>query len=341
MNEYMEINLRRNDKLLRVKRQVPGGVELDEPDPIERSVFIGFDAADDITAYRLRRVRQLQGWDPFEFKLVVAVEDGAIVLRGVDAFSLPEGRYTLAVSLEEAKTSPARQRVTVPYDGFGAIDVSVEIDDRGIEVDLTDCDPTIAGVLDRSVIDGENAVDWLDDEIWRPSRKACLLNVLASLRVRPTLNGNLAQYVRDVFWMENGRAYATVDRELFDTLEDLSDDNQKPFYREGYPQADIHLKLLEKIPEPPERRPLFPRDSLVSFRGEGGPSLQAVVARPPAGLDYTYADLDLDLGNPLQDLAGFVVHMGELVTGKPTNHLDLRKALAKGSAKPFLYYTID
>jgi len=40
--------------------------------------------------------------------------------------------------------------------------------------------------------------------------------------------------------------------------------------------------------------------------------LQAVVAEPPAGCDFTFADIDLDLGNPLQDVVGFVVHMGEL-----------------------------
>jgi hypothetical protein len=32
--------------------------------------------------------------------------------------------------------------------------------------------------------------------------------------------------------------------------------------------------------------------------------------------------------------------MGELFDGKPTNHLDLRKSLAKGKAKEFLYYTV-
>ncbi len=341
MNEYVEINLRRNDTRLRITRQVPGGIEIDEPDPIERSVYIGFEAADDITAYRMRRVRQLQGWDPGEFKLNVTVEDGSIVLRGVDAYSLPEGRYWLAVTLEEAESSPSRQRVTVENDAFGEADVDVETDDRVVNVDLTGCDPTIFGVLDRSLIDDENAIVWLEDDAWRPTRKACLLNVLASLRVRPTLTGNLAQYVRDVFWMENDRAYATVDRELYEALEDLSDDDQKPFYREGYPQADIHLRLLARIPEPPERLALFPRESLVSYRGEGAPSLQAVVATPPAGLDYTYADLDLDLGNPLQDFVGFVVHMGELLSGKVTNHLDLRKQLAKGAAKPYLYYTIE
>ena len=35
------------------------------------------------------------------------------------------------------------------------------------------------------------------------------------------------------------------------------------------------------------------------------------------------------------------LHVGELLDGKPTNHLDLRKNLAKGKAKPYLYYTVS
>ena len=65
-----------------------------------------------------------------------------------------------------------------------------------------------------------------------------------------------------------------------------------------------------------------------------------VILPPPPSLAHTYAEFDLDLGNALQDLMGFVVHMGELLDGKPTNHLDMRKKLAKTSARPFLYYTV-
>ncbi len=340
MNEYIEINLRRSNRPLRIKRQVPGGIVLDEPDPIERSVYLTFDAANEITRYRLRRIRQIQGWHPGEFKLNVSVEDGSIVLRGINADSLPEGVYTVALNIEEAKARPAKKRVPVAHDGFGRLDVIVELDERTVDADLSTCDAVIRGILERSIIDGQSAFEWLEDASWRPTRKACLLNLLASLRARPTPRDHLARNVRDVFWMGNDRAYATVDREMFDRLEDLASDATKPFYREGRPRADIHLRLLEHLPEPPERRVLFPPAGLVSFRGEGQPSLQAVIATPPAGSDYTYAEFDLDLGNALQDISGLVVHMGELVDGKSTNHLDLRSRLAKGTAKEFLYYGI-
>jgi hypothetical protein len=341
MNEYIEVRFRRNNKPLRIKRQVPEGIELDEPDPIQRTVSIGFDAANEITEYRVRRIRQLQDWDPGQFKLLVSVEDGTLVLRGVDPHALPEGRYTVRVRLEEAKTRQQTRMVDIDEDSHAVLVVDVETDDRDVAVDLGTCDPDIRRVLDASSFDGEAAEAWLDDDDWRPAKKACLLNLLASLRVRPTLSAPLIDHVQSFYEIRTERAYAKVDPEFLPRLEELAKDPKKPFYREGAPKDSMHKKLIESIPK--DIRPLFSPDRLLSFRGEtraGGPSLQAVVAVPPAGSLFTFADIDLDLGNPLQDVAGFIVHMGELVGGDPTNHLDLRKKLAKTSAGIFLYYKV-
>lgn len=339
MNEYIEIRFRRNDRPLRVRRQVPGGVELDEPDPIQRTVGIGFDGVDEITKYRMRRIRQLQGWEPNQFKLALAVEDGAIVLRGVTPLALPEGRYRVQVSLEEARTRASKKTVAFVEDGHAVCNVDLTTDAREIQVDLTRCDTMIRRVLDASWIDGQEAVPWLA-AAWRPTRKACLLNVLATLRIRPTMSDPLVQYVQHTFWVSNDRLYAKVDRQLLSALESLALDPRKPFYREGRPKSDVHLKLLDAIPESSDIKRLFTPEGLCSFRAEGRPSLQAVIAQPPAGLAHTYAEFDLDLGNPLQDLAGFVVHMGELLDSTITNHLDLRKELAKTTAAEYLYYTL-
>ena len=40
MDEFIEVSFRRKDRRLRIKRQVPGGIEFDEPDPIERTVGV-------------------------------------------------------------------------------------------------------------------------------------------------------------------------------------------------------------------------------------------------------------------------------------------------------------
>lgn len=338
MDEYIDVRFQKNARPLRIKRRVPEGIEFDEPDPIQRTVYIGFDAANDITTYRMRRVRQLQGWDPGQFKLHVAVEDGSLILRGVDPDSLPEGRYTLRVQLAEAKTRQQKRTISVDENGHAEALVDVETDDRDVAVDLTGCDPDVRRVLDASSFDDEDAITWLDDDDRRPTRKACLLNLLASLRVRPSVSEPLIRLVQRFYWINNERAYARVDRVLLTKLEELSLDPRKPFYREGRPKADIHKKLVEAIPV--GDRDLFSADRLISFRGEGSPSLQMVIAEPPAGCAFAYADIDLDLGNALQDLVGFIVHMGELAGGTPTNHFDMRKKLTKTSASNFLYYTL-
>jgi hypothetical protein len=338
MNERIEIKFFRNGSWLKLAREVPGGgVELDEPDPIARRVLLGIRGANAITEYRMRRVRQVKGWAPGEFRLRPSVEGGVLVLRGADQEALPEGRYELRVRLEEAKTSPARRTVTLPHDGGVEARIDVTLDERSVDPQPP-TDAHIARVLLASRVEDQTALDWLADPRWRATKKACLLNLLASLRIRPTLGAPLIELVHDVFWISNDRAYARVHRDLFGRLESLAADDRKPFYREGRPHADIHLRLLNEIPD--DEKPLYNAESLVSFRGEGRPSLQTVVARPPIGSAHTYAEFDLDLGNALQDLEGFVVHLIELADGKPTNHLDLRKNLAKTAARDFLYYDV-
>jgi hypothetical protein len=338
MNEFIEIRFRRKGKPFPLKRQVDGGIEFDEPDPIERTVGVNFDAASPATRERMNSIRRVQGWDPGQFKLNVAVEDGALMLRGVNGHALPEGLYRLKVEIEEARTPRKFAVVDVKHDGNAKVDIDVELDERGVQVDLDECDDGIRQLLDRSVIDDVAAVTWLEDAGRRPTRQACLLNLLASLRTRPTTRSPLVHLVHDVYYVANDRVYAKVDRSLVDTLQALADDSAKPFYAEGTPRAAVHGRLLSGLPEPPEIKARF--TTLSSFRGEGRPSMQAVVAIPPPDLPHTYAEFDLDLGNPLQDVLGFFVHMGELLDGKPTNHLDMRKVLAKAKASEFLYYTV-
>jgi len=338
MNEYIEVRFRRNGKPFPLKRQLTGGIEFDEPDPIERTVGITFDAASPATRERMNSIRRVQGWDPGSFNLNVAVEDGALILRGVNEHALPEGLYKLKVEIEEARTPRKFTVADVDHDGHAEVVIDVQMDERSVRVDLGDCDSDIQHVLDRSVIDEASGVEWLEDASRRPTRQACLLNLLASLRTRPTTRVPLVQLVHDIYYVGNDRLYAKVDRALVDTLQNLSNDPTKPFYAEGQPKAAVHGRLLSSIPEPVDIKARFTQ--LLSFRGEGRPSMQAVVAIPPADLPHTYAEFDIDLGNPLQDVLGFFVHMGELLDGKPTNHLDMRKVLTKSKAADFLYYTV-
>jgi hypothetical protein len=339
MDEYIEIRFQKKGKRLRVKRQVPGGIEFDEPDPLERTVGIGFDARSAATRERMNSIRRIQGWEPGVFKLKVSVEDGSIILRGVNEHALPEGVYKIRLQVEEAKTLGGFQTADVDHDGHAVLDVAVEMDNRSVAVDLDDCDQEIRDVLGRSTVDGVAAIEWLEDTDRRPTRQACLLNLLASLRTRPASGAPLLRLVHDVFVVGNDRVYAKVDRSLLDTIQALVLHPTMPFYAEGQPNAPIHGRLLSALPEPLDVRARF--KDLFSFRGEGKPSLQVVIAVPPPELPHTYAEFDLDLGNPLQDVLGLIVHVGELLDGKPTNHLDMRKVLAKTRASEFLHYAIN
>ena len=338
MNEFIEVKFFNNNTWLRLEREVPGcGVEFDEPDPIARSVAIGIRGGNNITEYRLRHVRQIKGWAPGEFRLRVSVEGGLLILRGIDKDSLPEGRYELRIRLEEATTTPAKRIVSVPHNGGAEARINVKFDEREV-APVPPTDLEVSRVLLASRLDGQSALDWLADPERRPARKACLLNLLASLRVRPNRSEPLIEQVQEIFWVSNDRAYAKVHRSMYGRLEELAADDDRPFYREGQPHAEVHLRLLNEIPD--AEKPLFTPDSLVSFRGEGRPSLQAVIAKPPIGQAHTYAEFDLDLGNALQDLEGFVVHMVELADARATNHLDLREDLADTAAGDFLYYDL-
>ena len=68
--------------------------------------------------------------------------------------------------------------------------------------------------------------------------------------------------------------------------------------------------------------------------------MQIVVAEPPAGFDdpTVYADIDIDMGNPLWDLEGLIVHLSELLDSGKTDHLALYKKLKDSPAGEFLYY---
>ena len=135
------------------------------------------------------------------------------------------------------------------------------------------------------------------------------------------------------------RSYARVRPSFSDRVVALSEEHDK-VYPEGHPLADIHNLLIQAIWDfDANSKDVFNTKGLLSFRVEGGPSLQMVIATTDKTYESRYVDLDLDLGNPLQDVAGLVIHMGELLNGKPTNHLDLRK-LAHGKANQYLCYTV-
>lgn len=188
-------------------------------------------------------------------------------------------------------------------------------------------------VLDASTIDRQDAIAWITSANVDTVRKACLLNILAVLSVTPQSAPLIAE-VRAVFAVKVDRIYATMETSVRDTLFALVADPRMPFYHDARPVA-IHRALLSAAGLPPDT-------PLDSFRAEGAPSLQIVVADSPFA--DTVADIDLDAHNPLQDVVGFAGHMVELLegqrTGRPTDHLAMRATLGNGPARDCLCYTL-
>ena len=116
---------------------------------------------------------------------------------------------------------------------------------------------------------------------------------------------------------------------LKDRLDALHNDPNFVVERDVTPD-EIHRRLLDDLPVAGDAARSADY-SLISYRVDGQPSLQTVVAIPPAGSGCgSYADFDLDRADPLQDVRGFAIHMGELLSGKMTDHFALLEKAGAG-----------
>jgi hypothetical protein len=294
-----------------------------------------------VTEQKLNDVRRIQGWGTYEpFKFRPSVENGGLRLGGVDPNAFPSGDYWFRVRLQDTKTPAGNLPFQIRRDAAAYLAVPVTPDPRQVQLAFAAVDPGIQRLLDvPDCIDHGSLQAWFGSPA-RAMRKACALNILAVLRSFPSAADPFVALVADVFQVWPDRIYATVAPGISDRLEQLSSGDVRIVEREGAPFNAIHQRLLEYLPRPADLASASDY-TLISYRADGQPSLQSVIAKPPdgSGLHY-YADFDLDLGNSLQDLQGLAIHMGELASGRETDHLQLRDELAGGAAKPYLYYTV-
>jgi hypothetical protein len=181
----------------------------------------------------------------------------------------------------------------------------------------------------KSRLDGRSAVDWLTGGKHRDRRKACLLNILAKLGAVPGVDKSLNRLVHYVFFAEMDRIYCAVSADFHQLV--------KGTFNHDSVVHPTHKRLLSRIPgKTPEAY------HLRSYREKASSSLQVVVAEPKDGVpDRThYVDMDIDQGNPGWDLVSALIHVGELLDPRKTNHLELRNKLAGGKTSDFLYYDV-
>ncbi len=341
MNEAIQIGLRRNGKALQILSLDDTGITLNkETDAWPRGLSFEFDGRTDATTTRMRWMRESKGWPPFQFPLKLSLESGMIVVRGDEADSLPPGDYWFRLSIGDLNVLGGKVPVRVKKDSQTKVLVKVEEDPRYVVVtDEAGWDAEVAKALIQSgqTIDGATVSEWLTADNPRENRKACLLNLMAKLRTLPKgEDETFLSHVKSLFMVNADRLYCEIDAAFHARLQAQSDDPAMPFYAEGKPTSSEHLRLLTRAGTLTD----VTGYRLESFRQEGRDSMQVVVAIPPGASGRYFADVDIDLGNPLQDVDGFIVHMGELLRGKTTDHLDLHDKLAKGPTARFLYYTV-
>jgi hypothetical protein len=301
-----------------------------------------FDANSPITRLRMDQVRQIKGWGSKEYKLKLSLEDGTLVVSGVDPSTLPAGRYWLRLRIGDLILPKQRICAELKDNQDTSIEVEVCPDPRQVELllDSPNVDQQIRRVLTQSELDGLTLTSWLADPQPRPSRKACLLNLLAKLRAATDLGETLLKHIRQVFFAGADRCFAAVDAELFERLKALTCRDDKPFSAGPQPLAPGHRNLLRHIRGVESDADKF---RLHSFRRHGNNSLRATVAVPPGGDSSRrfYAEFDIDPGAPESDFEGFFIHLGDALSPDKTDHLKLREKLATDQAvRDFLYYRV-
>jgi hypothetical protein len=353
MNERILVGLRCGGRALAVDALGAAGVVLEgETDAWPRRLEVSLRGATRATTEALRFVRQRLGWPSGHFELTMERFGARLALSGVRQDpparrpTLPPGRYRLGLRIDDLVPRERRGVEFVLAEGEDRL-LDLEFDEKAIHLRplgeaLTDARLWRVLADPRSRLDGLPLLDWLASPRPRAARKACVLNLLARLRVVPSPAAPLLDHVQAVFFADADRLYALVAPALRDRLEELSEAGDGPgaFGRDAGPPHPVHRKVEEAARARLSGAPAA-WEPLRSYRERASPALQLVVAQAPSPGQPCVADVDIDLGNPLLDLRGAVVHLGELLDPRKTDHLDLRGTLARNAAlAPFLCYDL-
>ena len=346
MREKILISLKRNGETVPVTGLVSdlqdGGIILaEESSALPRGFRIMFSPVSGATAELVANVARRRGWPSGgPMKLNVSISDGDIQVDGVAEDALPAGTYEIGLRVNglRLKRSSGR-RISIRNEGTARLTLEEKAPKYRFELNETFSrfDDHTRRILDASPLDGLAASEWLGPRVLhRDRRKACLMNILAKLRVVPSIDRPLSKHVRRIFVVEDNRIYAEVDPPFFTMVSDgrLNENN---FLQRDATVHDTHRRLLRRMQ-------LSDQDyDLKSYR-ENLPagSLQVIGAAPRGGgtasPEVRFVDIDIDEANPAYDTLRAAIHCGHLLGGHQTDHFKVRKTIARQAANDFLYY---
>src|SRR3954451_15398724 len=133
MNERIRIEFEAGGRPLPVQSFDESGLRFEnEVDCWPCSFLLEFDANNEITRTRMNWVRARWGWNPGIFNLNVALDEGALVVSGADARSLPGGSYWLAVQVNSLIVRGGAKIVSLDDDDEATLTLNVSRDPRRI-----------------------------------------------------------------------------------------------------------------------------------------------------------------------------------------------------------------
>ena len=269
--------------------------------------------------------------------LEATVVDGALRVESVPAGRL-RGGFWLRLRIEDLQLAGGRWcRVSFDHTGQGQARLAAR--PRPLEVLPPErFDPLIRGVLTGpSRVDGLPPEQWLREPLRQARRRACLLNLLAVLRATDLFGRPAVATLQELLHVASDHLQARTSAELYWLVSEAARMPDSPTRQRVFDDFGIHASHKRALEQLARELGLPVPASFESFRFEGRPSLQVVFAIPSGAADSHLVDLDLDLGNPRQDLLGMVVHFGELFD-EGLDHVALRRKLARGPAGPYLGY---
>jgi len=342
MNESILVEFERGGELapvtsVRTTRSEPhetGIILSGETSASPRGFALSLRPRDEVTRLAIERVQRRLSWlHPRHFEVDATRQGERLRLEGVDAGALPPGSYELRFRVGGMQLQPLSRTIRIRKNKATVVLFREKATARTLRLNrsVEEFDEVSQSILKHpeSILDGLSAAEWLTRKKHQDRRKAVLLNILAKLAALPSVKEPLNRMVQHVFFAELDRVYCAVSEEFHELV-------RRSFLHDAAVHP-THQRLLSRIPGGNAEH-----YTLHSYREKASSSLQVVVAVPKEGMkDRThYSDMDIDKGNPGWDLKSFLIHVGELLDPRKTNHLTLHKKLATGKPSDSLYYDV-
>jgi hypothetical protein len=105
-----------------------GVIISNEEDTWPCGLVLEFDGDNPVTRYRMDRIRRINGWGHWEYKLNLHVESGRLVVTGGRSDAMPDGSYWFRLRIADFQVSSTRYSFALPANGEATVAPSGGLD---------------------------------------------------------------------------------------------------------------------------------------------------------------------------------------------------------------------